>query len=146
MGQNFESPGSPVAPAKARKLHRNGYEATPQTPSLRPFALNNTSAPRRKAFDITNPTPLDPIPTLDPSEWKELALESHAIPMGANLHSFQVNISNLVVRSWVHLPALEDTVHLQSGDPSRLWYNFQEMQTTTSGKIAVGQAPGHSAL
>ncbi|KAJ7689902.1 P-loop containing nucleoside triphosphate hydrolase protein [Mycena rosella] len=97
MGQNFESPGNPVAPAKARKLHRNGYEVTPQTPLFRPFALNNTGATRQKAFDITNPTPLEPIPTLDPSEWKELALESHAIPTGANLHSFQVDISNLVV-------------------------------------------------
>ncbi|KAJ7681169.1 hypothetical protein B0H17DRAFT_847457, partial [Mycena rosella] len=90
------SPGNPVGPTKPRKQHRNGYEATPKTPSFHPFALNNIGAPRQKAFDLSNPAPLGPIPALDPSEWNKLALRCCAIPAGANLHSFQIEISNWV--------------------------------------------------
>ncbi|KAJ7715540.1 P-loop containing nucleoside triphosphate hydrolase protein [Mycena metata] len=40
---------------------------------------------------------LEAIPALDPSEWTTLAHTSRAIPLDATLHSFQVQISNLVV-------------------------------------------------
>ncbi|KAJ7908414.1 P-loop containing nucleoside triphosphate hydrolase protein [Mycena leptocephala] len=35
--------------------------------------------------------------TLDPSQWNAIALNSQAIPIGATLHSFQVQIANLVL-------------------------------------------------
>ncbi|KAJ7626742.1 P-loop containing nucleoside triphosphate hydrolase protein [Mycena rosella] len=96
IDQSFDSPGNPVGPTKPRKQHRNGYEATPKTPSFQPFALNNIGAPQQKAFDLSNPAPLGLIPALDPSEWNKLALRCRAIPAGANLHSFQIEISNWV--------------------------------------------------
>ncbi|KAJ7624217.1 ATP-dependent DNA helicase [Mycena polygramma] len=80
-----------------RKQYRNGYEQTPKTPSYQPYALNNPGAPRQRAFDISVPTPLLPIPTLDPSQWNALAAGSHAIPAGVALHSFQIQIANLVL-------------------------------------------------
>ncbi|KAJ7684986.1 ATP-dependent DNA helicase [Mycena polygramma] len=93
----LDSPSNPLAPTKHRKQYRNGYEQTPKTPSFRPYSLNNPGAPRQRAFEISVPTPLLPIPTLDPSEWNKLALGSHAIPVGATLHSFQIEIANLVL-------------------------------------------------
>ncbi|KAJ7750919.1 ATP-dependent DNA helicase [Mycena maculata] len=73
----------------------------PKTPSYRPFSLNNPGSSRQKAFNLSKPTPLSSIPALDPTEWNTLALESHAIPIQAQLHSYQIQISNLVLmRRW----------------------------------------------
>ncbi|KAJ7741732.1 P-loop containing nucleoside triphosphate hydrolase protein [Mycena metata] len=94
---NFESPGNPLAPIKHRKQYRNGYEQTPKTPSFRPFALNNPGTPNQRAFDLSKPVRLKPIPALDPSEWNILAQKNHVIPPGANLRSFQIQMSNLVL-------------------------------------------------
>ncbi|KAJ7726146.1 P-loop containing nucleoside triphosphate hydrolase protein [Mycena maculata] len=70
----YNSPGNPLAPVKSRKIHCNGY-----------------------AFNLSKPTPLSSIPALDPTEWNTLALESYAIPIQAQLHSYQIQISNLVL-------------------------------------------------
>ncbi|KAJ6626328.1 hypothetical protein B0H10DRAFT_1781634, partial [Mycena sp. CBHHK59/15] len=94
---SLESPGNPLAPVLHRKQHRNGYEQTPQTPSYLLFVLNNPGAPRQHPFDLLNSTQLQPIAALDPWEWNDLAVESRSIPAGAELHSFQVQISNLIV-------------------------------------------------
>ncbi|KAJ7827099.1 ATP-dependent DNA helicase [Mycena leptocephala] len=93
----FNSPGNPLAPIKHQKRYRNGYEQTPKTPSYRPYSLNNPGAPRQSAFDISNKTHLQSIATLDPSQWNALAIESRAIPADAQLHSFQIQIANLVL-------------------------------------------------
>ncbi|KAJ7064234.1 P-loop containing nucleoside triphosphate hydrolase protein [Mycena amicta] len=93
----LESPGNPLAPLKHRKQHRNGYEQTPKTPSFRPFALNNPGAPNQRAFELSKTTCLTAIPALDPSQWNQLALDSRAIPLGAALRSFQIQIANLVL-------------------------------------------------
>ncbi|KAJ7758634.1 hypothetical protein B0H16DRAFT_1662312 [Mycena metata] len=87
----FESPSNPLAPTKHKKQHRNGYEQSPQTPSFLPFSLNNPGAPRQRAFDLSKQTRLEP-------EWNSLAQKSHAIPAGGTLHSYQVQIANLVLR------------------------------------------------
>jgi hypothetical protein len=86
-----------LAPGSQRKQFQGGYEKTPRAPSFRPFALNNPGTPRQKAFDLSSSTKLESIPTLDPSQWNEIALKSQAIPIGAMLHSFQVQIANLVL-------------------------------------------------
>ena len=91
------SNGSPLPPTHHRKQMRNGYEQTPKIPSYQPFALNNPGTPRQRAFDISSPDALAPLASLDPSEWNTLALETGAIPPGAELHSFQVRIANLVL-------------------------------------------------
>ncbi|KAJ7854784.1 ATP-dependent DNA helicase [Mycena leptocephala] len=93
----FNSPGNPLAPIKHQKRYRNGYEQTPKTPSYRPYSLNNPGAPRQSAFDISNKTHLQSIAALDPSQWNALAIESRAIPADAQLHSFQIQIANLVL-------------------------------------------------
>jgi hypothetical protein len=59
--------------------------------------LNNPGAPRPRAFDCSKTTRLEPIPTLDPWEWNKIARASGAVPVSATLHSFQVQISNLVL-------------------------------------------------
>ncbi|KAJ7831849.1 hypothetical protein B0H14DRAFT_2592415 [Mycena olivaceomarginata] len=72
-------------------------EKTPRAPSFKPFALNNPGTPRQKAFDLSSPTSMKSMVTLDPYQWNALALKSQAIPIGATLHSFQVQIANLVL-------------------------------------------------
>lgn len=88
---------NPLAPATTRKIHRNGYEQKPKTPSYRPFALNNPGQSRQRAFAISKDTSLPVLDALDPSEWNDLAREAGAIPVTATLHSFQVQISNLII-------------------------------------------------
>ncbi|KAJ7252893.1 hypothetical protein C8J57DRAFT_1077137, partial [Mycena rebaudengoi] len=53
--------------------------------------------PRQRAFDLSKSASLKSIPALDPSEWNELAIKSRVIPADAQLRSFQVRISNLVL-------------------------------------------------
>lgn len=93
----FESPGNPLAPIKHRKQLRNGYEQSPKTPSYKPYSLNNPGTPRQKAFDISNPIGLQSIPALDPEQWNILAIKSGVIAADAQLHGFQIQISNLVL-------------------------------------------------
>jgi hypothetical protein len=93
----FESPGNPLTPIKHRKQFRNGYEQSPKTPSYCPYSLNNPGTPRQRAFDLSKSASLKSIPALDPSEWNELAIKSRVIPADAQLRSFQVRISNLVL-------------------------------------------------
>ncbi|KAJ7243186.1 P-loop containing nucleoside triphosphate hydrolase protein [Mycena haematopus] len=95
---SLNSPGNPLAPGKQRKQFQGGYEKSPKIPSYRPFSLNNPGTPRRKAFNLSSTTSLRPLPSLDPSEWATLALKSQAIPTGASLHSFQIQVANLVLR------------------------------------------------
>ncbi|KAJ7190173.1 hypothetical protein GGX14DRAFT_606397 [Mycena pura] len=71
-------PRTPLVSAKSRKTHRNGYETAPKTPSYIPFALNNISHPRQKAFTIDNSDRLKPCAALDPSEWTSLAVALRA--------------------------------------------------------------------
>ncbi|KAJ7213699.1 P-loop containing nucleoside triphosphate hydrolase protein [Mycena rebaudengoi] len=92
----FGSPRTPLSSLTNRKLHRNGFETAPKTPSYTPFALNNPGYARQKAFTISNPMPLAPCPALDPYELTALAARAGAIPADATLRSFQVEISNFV--------------------------------------------------
>ncbi|KAJ7048515.1 ATP-dependent DNA helicase [Mycena amicta] len=91
------SPGNPLAPVKHRKQHRNGYEQTPKTPSFQPFALNNPGAPNQRAFERSTSTHLAAISALNPAQWNQLAHDSSAIPKSAELRSFQIQITNLVL-------------------------------------------------
>src|SRR4051812_47590620 len=70
----FDSPGNPLAPGTQRKQFQGGYEKTPRAPSFKPFALNNPGTPRQKAFDLSSPTSLKSMVTLDPYQWNALAL------------------------------------------------------------------------
>ncbi|KAJ7652375.1 P-loop containing nucleoside triphosphate hydrolase protein, partial [Mycena polygramma] len=79
------------------KIHRNGYETAPKTPSYIPFALNNVGHPRQKAFTIDKPDLLRTCPALDPTEWTSLAVKAGAIPATADVRGYQVEISNLVL-------------------------------------------------
>ncbi|KAF8214487.1 hypothetical protein K438DRAFT_1749598 [Mycena galopus ATCC 62051] len=93
----FDSPSNPLAPTKQKKQYQNGYETTPRALSFKPYALNNIGTPHRKAFDLSNTTRLKSLPTLDPSQWNALALNSQAIPIGTTLHSFQIQVANLAL-------------------------------------------------
>ncbi|KAF8174363.1 hypothetical protein K438DRAFT_1489764, partial [Mycena galopus ATCC 62051] len=97
QGSPLDSPSNPLGPGKPKKQFRNGYEMTPRQPSFKPFALNNPGTPRQKPFDLSNPRRLSPGVTLDPSQWNALALKHGAIPTGASLHSFQIQVANLVL-------------------------------------------------
>ncbi|KAJ7017264.1 hypothetical protein C8F04DRAFT_1200793 [Mycena alexandri] len=91
-------PRTPLSAVPNRKLHRNGYETAPKTPSYIPFALNNIGHPRQKAFTVDKPELLRTCPTLDPSEWTALAIKARAIPAGAAVRGYQVQLSNLILR------------------------------------------------
>ncbi|KAJ7239840.1 hypothetical protein C8J57DRAFT_1563179 [Mycena rebaudengoi] len=93
----FGSPRTPLATKTNQKLHRNGYETAPKTPSYSPFALNNRGYPRQTAFSISRADHLALCPALDPSEWTGLVVKAGAIPKIASLRSFQVEISNFVL-------------------------------------------------
>ncbi|KAJ6545289.1 P-loop containing nucleoside triphosphate hydrolase protein [Mycena capillaripes] len=90
-------PRTPLSSIHNRKIHRNGYETAPKTPSFIPFALNNLGHPRQKAFTIDKPDLLRTCPALDPSEWTSLAVKAGAIPAEANVRGYQVQVSNLVL-------------------------------------------------
>jgi hypothetical protein len=90
-------PRTPLASVNNRKIHRNGYETAPKTPSYIPFALNNIGHPRQKAFTIDKPDHLPVCLALDPSEWTSLAVKAGAIPAEAQVRGYQVQISNLVL-------------------------------------------------
>lgn len=78
--------------------NRNGFEVKPQTPSYRPYTLNNPDHKRQQAFAIGDTTRITPIKSLSASEWNELAQASKVIPEGALLRDFQIQCSNIVIQ------------------------------------------------
>ncbi|KAJ7041687.1 hypothetical protein C8F04DRAFT_1031111 [Mycena alexandri] len=91
-------PRTPLSAIPNRKIHRNGYETAPKTPSFIPFALNNIGHPRQKPFTVDKPQLLPTCPALDPSEWTSLAIKAGAIPANASVRGYQVRLSNLILR------------------------------------------------
>ncbi|KAF8128812.1 P-loop containing nucleoside triphosphate hydrolase protein [Mycena galopus ATCC 62051] len=90
-------PRTPLVSIHNKKIHRNGYETAPKTPSYIPFALQNVGHPRQKAFTINKPDSLTPCLALDRSEWTALAIKAGAIPAEAEIRGYQAQISNLVL-------------------------------------------------
>ncbi|KAJ7689932.1 P-loop containing nucleoside triphosphate hydrolase protein, partial [Mycena rosella] len=68
-----------------------------QNSNIYPFALKNRNHPRQRAFFIAKEDYLVVCDALDPSQWTALALKAGAIPVGATVRSYQVEISNLVL-------------------------------------------------
>ncbi|KAJ7891139.1 P-loop containing nucleoside triphosphate hydrolase protein [Mycena leptocephala] len=79
-----DSPSNHLAPVHSQKQYRSGYEVKPKAPSFKPYALNN-------------PAPLQSVLTLDPDEWRKIAVENKLLPPDANLHSFQIQVCNYVL-------------------------------------------------
>ncbi|KAJ7824411.1 P-loop containing nucleoside triphosphate hydrolase protein, partial [Mycena olivaceomarginata] len=89
----LDSPGNPLAPVLSQKQYRGGYEVKPKALTFKPYALNNPGTPTQAAFDLSKEGPLQSIDALDPEQWSKLGV---AAP-GAELHTFQVQICNLIL-------------------------------------------------
>lgn len=93
----LDSPGNPLAPAQSQKQYRSGYEVKPKALAFKPYALNNPGTPTQAAFDLSKQDPLQSVVALDPEQWSKLAVQMELLPPSAELHSFQVQVCNLVL-------------------------------------------------
>ncbi|KAF9542263.1 P-loop containing nucleoside triphosphate hydrolase protein, partial [Agrocybe pediades] len=91
------TPRSPLADKVNRKSYRNGYEIKPQTPSYRPYTINNPGHARMKAFAFPSFPRLSQLKPLDADDWNRLALEEGVLGEGLRLRDYQVEAANVIV-------------------------------------------------
>ncbi|KAJ7864000.1 P-loop containing nucleoside triphosphate hydrolase protein [Mycena olivaceomarginata] len=89
--------GTPLPGFLAKTQLRSGYEAAPKALSYRPYSLNSPGIRKQAPAVLSNPGQLNKVQALDPEEWNRLATHHKLIPAGAELHSFQISVSNRVL-------------------------------------------------
>jgi hypothetical protein len=89
---------------KNQEHYHNGFETKPKTPAYQPYALNSLGFPQQQAFVIASPVEVRSQKALDPVQWNALAIDATLIPVGSQLHDFQVVLpwlSRCFFRKWL---------------------------------------------
>jgi hypothetical protein len=82
----------------SKKLYRNGFEAKPQTPSYKPYALNSRGWKRQHSYAFDDEKVcVKPMKPPSCARWNELAVEARILPDGCALWDFQMQCSDIVV-------------------------------------------------
>lgn len=124
-------PRTPLADKKHRTQYRNGYEVKPQTPSFKPYTLNNRGHPRQKAFVFEGFRHILPQGPLSTSDWNSLARESGVLKDGQSLKDFQVEVANIVISRKTDLCVVAPT----GSGKSHLW--VLPLLTQKKGSISL---------
>ncbi|EAU91695.2 ATP-dependent DNA helicase [Coprinopsis cinerea okayama7 len=86
-------------PSARKKLHRNGFVATPKTPSYTPYSVGRRPKKKLSLSPPTVPPPkVLPQNPLQNHEWNVLAHSKKLLERGQTLKAFQIEAANTVLR------------------------------------------------
>lgn len=81
-----------------RKRQRNGFEASPKTPSYTPYSLRAGSGRRRlKPFTVHEVPRIPKVKPQTQEEWDDRAHAAGVVPEDCHVRQFQCSFSNMVI-------------------------------------------------
>ncbi|KAF8871015.1 hypothetical protein CPB84DRAFT_1754198 [Gymnopilus junonius] len=92
------TPRPPLLEKKNCILHWNGYEVKPQTPSYKPYALNNPGKPHQQAFAVETYESLSPLSSMSAERWNSEARSGGLVKENQVLRDFQVEAANRIIQ------------------------------------------------
>ncbi|KAF5313744.1 hypothetical protein D9619_013674 [Psilocybe cf. subviscida] len=91
------APHKPLSDKRIRTVYRNGFEVKPQTPSFRPYSVNNPGYPRQQAFAFSGFKRLKSMKSRKMDSWTALAIENGLLEDGQHVQAFQCDAANHVI-------------------------------------------------
>ncbi|KAG6819048.1 hypothetical protein H0H93_015956 [Arthromyces matolae] len=96
--QTPSQPSQICSDKQNRPRYRNGYVSKPQTPSYKPYSINNLGHPRQKAFVTTDFKKIQPLKHLSADQWNCLAWNSGILDASKTLRAYQIESSNVIIQ------------------------------------------------